>query len=214
MTPGWPITVHGVCVNCNNTFYPCLNWGLQFYWWAWWHLLKFVRLLPQFHYNIYTLRLEKSNEKNLITIHSGLAPLKLGIYSNTPSRCLCFPASSYLRVNMGCALVIVFQGRSLYVPTKNRSPSRGHFWESQVIWITLEIGQNHLSIEAQCDHHNFYGHFFGLVVGFCRKRSSASVGRCCRVCWGCTSRAKTRPLQRKRSSASRYQGSFCPGKQC
>ncbi len=35
--------------------------------------------------------------------------------------------------NMGCALPIVFQVRSLYVPTKNRSPSRGHFWESLVI---------------------------------------------------------------------------------
>ncbi len=39
-------------------------------------------------------------------------------------------SSSYPRVNMDCALVIVFQARSLYAPTKNRSPSRGHFWES------------------------------------------------------------------------------------
>ena len=31
---------------------------------------------------------------------------------------------------------------------KERSPSRDHFWESLVIWITLGIGQNHLSIEA------------------------------------------------------------------
>ncbi len=36
------------------------------------------------------------------------------------------------RVNMGCALAIVFQVRSICVPTKNRSPSRGHFWESLV----------------------------------------------------------------------------------
>ncbi len=63
-------------------------------------------------------------------------------------------SSSYLRVNMGCALAIVFQVHSLYVPKENRSPSRGHFWETLVIvQITLEIGQNHLSIEAQCDHH-------------------------------------------------------------
>ncbi len=41
--------------------------------------------------------------------------------------------SSYLRVHMGCALAIVFQFRSLYVPTKNRSPSPDHFWESLVI---------------------------------------------------------------------------------
>ncbi len=33
----------------------------------------------------------------------------------------------------GCALAIVFQVRSLYVPTKSRSPSRGHFLESLVI---------------------------------------------------------------------------------
>ncbi len=54
---------------------------------------------------------------------------------------------------MGCALAIVFQVRSLYVPTKDRSLSWGHFLESLVIKITFEIGQNHLSIEAQCDHH-------------------------------------------------------------
>ncbi len=31
-----------------------------------------------------------------------------------------------------CNLSIVFQARSLYIPTRNRSPSRGHFWESLV----------------------------------------------------------------------------------
>ncbi len=41
--------------------------------------------------------------------------------------------SSNLRVNMGCALIILFQVRSLYIPTKDRSPSRGHFWESLFI---------------------------------------------------------------------------------
>ena len=61
---------------------------------------------------------------------------------------------------MGCALAIVFQVRSLYVPTKNRSPSQGHFWESLVILITLEIGQNHLRIEAQCGHHSVFIHLF------------------------------------------------------
>ncbi len=42
-------------------------------------------------------------------------------------------SSSYLRVNMGCALAFLFQVHSLYIPTKDRSPSRGHFWESLVI---------------------------------------------------------------------------------
>ncbi len=32
------------------------------------------------------------------------------------------PPSSYLRANMGCALAIPFQVRSLNVPTKDRSP--------------------------------------------------------------------------------------------
>ncbi len=61
---------------------------------------------------------------------------------------------SNLQVYMGCALAIVFQVRSLYVPIKNMSPSRGHFWEYLVFKITL--GQIHLSIEAQCDHHTQY----------------------------------------------------------
>ncbi len=76
-----------------------------------------------------------------------------------------FPSSSYLLVNMGCALAIVYQVHSLYVPTKNRSPSWGHFWESLVIYSTLEIGQNHLSIEGQCDHHSPYICPFGCVSG-------------------------------------------------
>ncbi len=36
-----------------------------------------------------------------------------------------------------------------YCFSGHRSPS----WESLVILITLEIGQNHLSIETQCDYH-------------------------------------------------------------
>ncbi len=61
---------------------------------------------------------------------------------HTVSRCLIFPAlpevtrsrgqtqsthvassSSHLRVNMGCALAIVFQVRSLYIPTITGYPS-------------------------------------------------------------------------------------------
>ena len=37
------------------------------------------------------------------------------------------PPSSCLRVNMGCALVILFQVRSFNVPTKDRSPFTGPF---------------------------------------------------------------------------------------
>ena len=54
---------------------------------------------------------------------------------------------------MGCALITSFQVRSLYVPTKDRSPLWGHFWESLVFRLHSKIGQIHLSIEAQCDHH-------------------------------------------------------------
>ena len=40
----------------------------------------------------------------------------------------------------------VFQIRSLYVPTKDRSPLQGNFWESLVFRLHSEIGQIHLSI--------------------------------------------------------------------
>ncbi len=59
-------------------------------------------------------------------------------------------SSSYLRVNMGCALVILFQVRSLNVPIKDRSPLTGPFLGVP----SLQIGQIHLSIEAHCGHHN------------------------------------------------------------
>ncbi len=47
---------------------------------------------------------------------------------------------------MGCALAIVFQVHPLYVPYG------AYFRESLVIRLCTEIGQIHLSIEAQCDH--------------------------------------------------------------
>ena len=72
-------------------------------------------------------------------------------------------SSSYLRVNMGCALVTLFQVRSLYVPTKDRSPLQGRFWESLVFRLHSEIDQINLSIEAQWDHHMLSG--FGQVLG-------------------------------------------------
>ncbi len=42
----------------------------------------------------------------------------------------CKQAADYLRVIMSCALAIVFQVHSLYVPTRNRLPSWNHFLES------------------------------------------------------------------------------------
>ncbi len=59
-------------------------------------------------------------------------------------------SSSYLRVNMGCALVILFQVHSLYVPTKDRLPLRGHFWESlyAVNKILVEVGRTGLKNES------------------------------------------------------------------
>ncbi len=56
---------------------------------------------------------------------------------------------------MGCTLAIVFQVRSLYVPTKARAQRRGYllgvcFQESLVFRLHSEIDQIHLSIEAQC----------------------------------------------------------------
>ena len=76
------------------------------------------------------------------------------------------PPSSCLRVNMGCALVILFQVCSLYVPTKDRSPFTGPFLGVPSLLITLQNGQIHLSIEAQCDHHNYkmaYLHFLHVI---------------------------------------------------
>ncbi len=56
-------------------------------------------------------------------------------------------------VHTSGSICVVFPVCSPFVPKKDRSPSRGHFLGSLVFQITLEIGQNHLSIEAQCDHH-------------------------------------------------------------
>ena len=56
--------------------------------------------------------------------------------------------SSYLWVYMSCALAVVFQVRSLYVPY---GPSIGvHFRKPLVIRLYSEIDQIHLSTEAQC----------------------------------------------------------------
>ncbi len=69
---------------------------------------------------------------------------------NTVSRCL--TSSSCLRVNMGCAFVVLFPVRSLYVPRKRGHLLWGHFWESLVFRLHSNIGQIYLSIEAQCGH--------------------------------------------------------------
>ncbi len=61
---------------------------------------------------------------------------------------------------MGCALAIVFQVHSLYVPTKDRLPSWSLFRKSLVFRLYSDIGRNHVSIEAQCDHHNHVTHIF------------------------------------------------------
>ncbi len=63
------------------------------------------------------------------------------------------PPSSCLWVNMGCAQVILFQVRSLSVPQKTGHLLRDHFWECLVFRLHSKIGQIHLSVEAQCDHH-------------------------------------------------------------
>ncbi len=87
-----------------------------------------------------------------------------GPYGHTVSRCLIFPAlpevktqsthvasfSSYLRVNMGCALAIVFQVRSLNVPNITGYPTWSLFPGVPSFRLHSEINQIHLSIEAQC----------------------------------------------------------------
>ncbi len=62
---------------------------------------------------------------------------------------------SYLRVYMGCASAIVFQVRSLYVPSRtvHSSAFRVRFGESLVFRLYSEIDHIHLSSEAQCDSH-------------------------------------------------------------
>ncbi len=60
------------------------------------------------------------------------------------------PSSSYLRVYMGCALAVVFQVRSIYVPLTNGPLFRVRFGESLVVRLYSEIDHIHLGIEAQC----------------------------------------------------------------
>ncbi len=60
----------------------------------------------------------------------------------------------------------LFQVRSLYIPTKDRAPFTGPFLGVPSLLITLQNGQIHLSIEAQCDHHNYkmaYLHFLHVI---------------------------------------------------
>ncbi len=45
-------------------------------------------------------------------------------------------------------------------PQKKGHLLRGHFWESLVFRLHSKIGQIHLSIEAQCDHHTMKWHRF------------------------------------------------------
>ncbi len=81
-------------------------------------------------------------------------------------------SSSYLRVNIGCALAIVFQVRSLQVP-----PFEVCFRESLVFRLHSEIDKIHLSTEAQCgtaclpmgDCHNMFkiGSKECAIVYFC-----------------------------------------------
>ncbi len=62
--------------------------------------------------------------------------------------CVQVPEFSYLRVYMGCALAVVFQVRSLYIPLTNGQLFRVHFGESLVVRLYSEIDQIHLGIEA------------------------------------------------------------------
>ncbi len=47
-----------------------------------------------------------------------------------------------------------FRSAHSMFPQKTGNLLRGHFWESLVFRLHSKIGQIHLSIEAQCDHHN------------------------------------------------------------
>ena len=57
-------------------------------------------------------------------------------------------SSSYLWVNKGCALVILFQAHSFNVPKIGRALLLGQIWESLVFRLHSKFGQIHLSIEA------------------------------------------------------------------
>ncbi len=65
---------------------------------------------------------------------------------------------------MGRALIILFQVRSLYVPTKDRSPFTGPFLGVPIVFrLHSKIGQIHLSIEAQGDHHIKVAPLLGII---------------------------------------------------
>ncbi len=64
------------------------------------------------------------------------------------------PSTSCLRVNMGCALDIVLQGPPT-LPQRRGYLLGACFRESLVIRLHSEIGQIHLSIEAQYDRLYF-----------------------------------------------------------
>ena len=48
---------------------------------------------------------------------------------------------------MGCALVVLFQVRSLYIPTKTGLPLQGHFWESLVFRLHSKLARSILALK-------------------------------------------------------------------
>ncbi len=77
----------------------------------------------------------------------------------TPISCLQFPPAG---------MIILFQVCSLYVPTKDRSPLRGHFWESSVFRLHSKLARSILalkiSVTTTTNLCNIFWNFSRVVV--------------------------------------------------